>query len=141
MNALIRPRFEKSDFLEWKGTESSAMQGPGNEDKNTLWNPPKRHKVRKRADQRADQRSDPPIFREIRRFFGRNVFFGMERNGIQNNARTWIWGLKCPVQLPRTPYRAYRAYRSQIGRNQYVDQETEGNRVSAGRKFGWQAPI
>ena len=40
MNALIRPRFEKSGFLECKGTEYSAMQGHGNEGKNTLWNFP-----------------------------------------------------------------------------------------------------
>jgi len=38
-NALIQPGFEKSCFLECKSAESSAMQGPRNDDKTILWDP------------------------------------------------------------------------------------------------------
>ena len=42
----------------------------------------------------------------IRRFFKKNVFFGVNRGRIQNKARTWKRGLKCPVEFPKTQYSA-----------------------------------
>jgi len=54
--ALIRPRFEKSGVLGWKRAESSAMQGPGNDGQNTLWNPPQPHTVRKCSNWNSELR-------------------------------------------------------------------------------------